>query len=688
MLDGHHCSLDTLYDTIVKKEPKAVEPKLAKQIKAKAEEIQKTTNERERTVKSAELAALVQKAAPQTVGKKISAIQSMAQLLNPKTAIRNVVGNGLFATADTSANALGAVLDLGISKITGTRTRVMPQFGAAAEGFVTGAKSGYKDALKGIDTSGNASKFDIPQGFTFKNPILRNLEKAMNVELRAPDRAFYEMARNESLMNQLKASGKKEITPEMIAAANEEALYKTFQDDSASARLFKSLKRGLNIGKDFGLGDFVLKYPKTPGNLLSRAFAYSPAGFLKTIHLAVEPFFKKQAEFNQRAFVDSMSRAMVGTGLIGGTGYLLSNLGLITGAPAKDKDIRAVQREQGERPYSINATGLMRFASTMTPESAKPQTGDQWFTYDWAQPMAVPLAAAVNAFQQKQDKGFVKLTDPLAAMGRATLDATDTLTQQSVVQGLEQFFSARSESGQPSPVLGVANAVLDAPSSFVPTALSQANQLIDNKQRETYSPDKLEQSVNEAKAKIPGLAQTLPERKNIYGGTQERYQNGSNNLYNVFLNPAFTSALKSDPTGNEILKIFKESGETKQAPSLVPKKVKIHKNGYDETIVLKPEQLTKYQEYVGKRTKAIFDQVVKTKAFQRLDNEHKAKALAGIMTEVNTAAKIDLFGHQPTKRQSFMTRAIRRDNIPLALSQAKIKLSKAYITQMRQRQHR
>src|SRR4051812_20288011 len=111
---AHHCSLDTLYDTIVKKEPKAVEPSLAKQIQGKAQELQDLPDGNEKTVKTAELMALIGKAAPPSLGRKIGTIQAMGQLLNLKTAIRNVVGNGLFAAVDSGSNALGSVLDLGL----------------------------------------------------------------------------------------------------------------------------------------------------------------------------------------------------------------------------------------------------------------------------------------------------------------------------------------------------------------------------------------------------------------------------------------------------------------------------------------------------------------------------------------------------------------------------------------------
>lgn len=663
MLEGHNCSLDGLYDAVVKKEPKSLKPDLAKKIKAKSEEIQKTKNERAKTVKSAELAALIQEAQPASIGRKIGSVQTMAQLLNPKTAIRNVIGNGIFAAVDTSSNALAAVMDNALSRVTGNRTRVLPRLGAAAKGFKQGAIEGYQDAIRGVDTAGGGNKFDIPQGFTFKNSVLQGLEKAMAVELKASDRAFYQMARNESLLNQLKASGGKEITEEMIAAAHEEALYKTFQDDSAAAKLFTGIKRALNFNKDFGLGDFVLKYPKTPGNLLSRAFAYSPTGFLKTLHLAAEPFMKG-TPFNQRAFVDSFSRATVGTGLIGSTGYMLGKLGIATGAADKDADIRAIKRKEGMAPYSLNASALMRFALTYNPKSAKPQKNDVIYTYDWAQPIAVPFSAAVGVAQTEDRKTFGKTLTALETAGTATLEATDTLTQQGVVQGLQKLFSKNGSISK-----GALEIAGDAPASFVPSAINQANQLTDNKLRDTSGDGPIGTSINKVKAKIPGLAQTLPERKDVYGETAERYQDGGNNLLNVAFSPGFMTTLKEDPTGKEILRLYKETGLAKQAPKLVEKSVKIRNtSGNPVNRSLTSEEHSAYQEFMGQNTKKLFDRTISSPFYRRLSEEGKANALSQIMTDVNQAAKKKLFQDKPDRRLSLTAMGILNNNPNLAFA--------------------
>jgi hypothetical protein len=75
--------------------------------------------------------------------------------------------------------------------------------------------------------------------------------------------------------------------------ADEYGKYVTFQDNTPLSNLLTKGKQGLNyvstkaitLGtkptKDFGLGDLILKYPKTPGNLIMRALEYSPAGVIR-----------------------------------------------------------------------------------------------------------------------------------------------------------------------------------------------------------------------------------------------------------------------------------------------------------------------------------------------------------------------------------------------------------------------
>lgn len=643
---------------VAKKNKTPLTPDKAKRITEKARELRDIKNKNERIVKTGELMGEIQDLEKATLGQKISTLQTLGQLLNPKTAIRNVIGNAIFGGAEAASDTLAASLDMVISKATGRRSKVMPQGKVAASGFVRGGKAGFSDALKGIDTSNNANKFDLPKGKTFKNPVLRGLETALDVELRASDRAFYEMAYRESLLNQVQAlkkskgyEGRARITPEMTAAAHQDALYKTFQDDSLAAKTFTGIKKALNANQDFGLGDFVLKYPKTPGNLLSRAFAYSPAGFLKSFYEIGKPFIDRSAgvKFNQKAFVESFSRATVGSVGVGAMGYTLGKLGLATGEYGGDKDIEAVRKLEGMGTYRLNASGLLRFSATLNPDAAAAQKDDLWISYDWAQPMAVPLAAGINIAIKGEAPASDKIIDTAAKAGQAVFDGAETLTQQNVVKGLQDLFSARDEEGKTNIIEGLKNIAAGAPSSFVPTIASQANQLIDNTTRETYDPNIINQSINKVKAKIPGAAQTLPTRYDVYGQPMERYQDGSNNIFNVMLNPAFTSSLKADPVGQEVLDIYGLSGETKQAPRTVPKKVQITRGGSATRLELSAEQIGLYQQQAGQQTKYIFDKLVQMPEFQRLSDGGKADVMSSVMTDVHTVAKMQLFGHEPSR---------------------------------------
>lgn len=655
---------------VAKRNNTKVTPDKARRITDIARELRDIKNKNERDVKTAELLSEIQQLEKPSLGKKIGALQAMGQLLNPKTAIRNVLGNTLFAGVDTSSKALASVLDTALSQVTGKRTVVMPQLKAMASGAQRGAKAGLNDALKGIDTSRQGSKFDLPKGKTFENPILQKLETALDIELKASDRAFYEMAYRESLLNQVKASakskdynGRARITPDMVATAHQDALYKTFQDDSAAAKLFTGVKQALNLKQDFGLGDFVLKYPKTPGNLLSRAFAYSPAGYLKAFYEIGKPFIDRSANvpFNQKNFVESFARATTGTVGIGAMGYTLGKLGLATGEYGADKDIESVKKLEGIGPYRLNATGLLRYATTLNPEAAQPQKEDMWVTYDWAQPMAVPLAAAVN-IAVKGDN--TKAVDVATQTAQGVFEGAETLTQQNVVKGLQDLFSVRDDEGKTNIIAGVESVAANAPSSFVPTIFSQANQMLDNNVRDTYSQNMSEQVVNKVKAKIPGLAQTLPVRYDVYGQPMERYQDGSNNLFNVAINPAFTSKLKADPVGQEVLDIYNFSGETKQAPKNAPRSIRITRKGHAEQLKLDAEQIGQYQQDAGQKTKAIFDKLIQMPEFQRLSREGKADIMSGVMTDVHTVSKMKLFGHDPDKPSQDVRALLKgKDNI-------------------------
>lgn len=638
--------------------PLVISSQQAQKITTLAKEAQKMTAGREKIVKTAELVEAIHEVVPPGLLQKISAIQTMAQLLNPKTAIRNVGGNLGFQVGENVSQTVATPIDIVTSVFTGKRTTTLPKVGAQVKGFKLGLKEGVEDALKGVNTSGITTQFDLPKTKTFSKGVMGGLEKTLNIELRATDRAFYKSAYEQSIANQLrvaKINGQNITKPteQMIEQAHYEGLYRTFQDENVVSKLFVSIKKALNLGKHFGLGDIVLKYPKTPGNLVARGIEYSPAGFANTIFQMAKPLMGQS--FNQKTFVDAFSRAIVGSAGLVTTGAILNKLGIISGKGEKDTDINAVQQAMGMGQYRINASALKRFVlSGFNTNSAKPQTGDKLVTYDWFQPFAVAISMGANIAENNG-----KATGLVDTFLSSIEGGVETLYEQPLVRGLTSLFKGYN------PVDAFIQTLQQLPSSFTPGIISQVNQATDNTVRNTHSPDKIEYSLNLAKSRIPGLAQTLPEKYTVFGDVMKRYED--NNLFNVFLNPAFVNTLKENPAGQEVLDIFERSGETQQAPRVVDKSVKINGNQKQLT----GEEQSRYQQYIGTKTKEIFDQLVQDDTFKLLEDEEKAKKMANILTDINSAAKIELFGNNP-KTLSSGAKAVIKGNYSISGKQIDI----------------
>ncbi|MFA9263153.1 MAG: hypothetical protein ACEQSB_07505, partial [Undibacterium sp.] len=326
---------------------------------------------------------------------------------------------------------------------TGKRTTALPtmaQFSGAKKGFF----QGYKEAKAGINTTNVHTQFDLPQVPTFRKGVLAQLEKAMRISLQAPDRAAYQAAFDDTIKGLTRANKNAKVTPEMLETAHYNGLYRTFQDDNITTQLFQGLKKSFNKigyesdGKTVGLGDLILKYPKTPANLLNRGLAYSPAGMIRTIFHAARPLFGK--EFNQKAFVDSFSKSIVGTTGLVGTGMYLNNLGIITAKPSEKTDVRNMERMTGLGGYKINVSALKRFVgSGMNEDAAKLREGDTLVNYDWAQPVALGLSIGANISEGgKLDEQ--KAMDIVDTIVNSVGEGTNTLAEQPLVQGVQRLF--------------------------------------------------------------------------------------------------------------------------------------------------------------------------------------------------------------------------------------------------------
>jgi hypothetical protein len=532
--------------------------------------------------------------------RKLATAQTIAQLLNTKTLIRNVLGNELFWVTEKISKLLAVPIDMVASKMTG-RAREIYFFTGNQESYWKNWFIGAKAGWKGYNPGGIATQYDLDsQVFTSAWNPMTYLEKALGVTLRSFDYASYRRAYGEAhaswakgLASQEGLTGEamKQRMKEIMATADNEVQaifdqygkYMTFQDETLLAQTFVKAKQAMNFNQDFGIGDLVLKYPFTPANLLMRAIDFSPVGIFRGLYQigaatmrASKLGVTRGQALDKRKFVEQLSRGITGTMGFTAVGYYLAGLGILTGAPDPDAEVKQLQRSVGIAPYQVNFSALQRWVfSGFDREQAKRQDGDTMINYDWMQPVAVSLAIGTNL--DKAEKEWMK-DEKMGSVGSyftGMWDAFDagvtTLFQQPLIQGVTRLFTTYPGDTPTDKFIDVAAGL---PSSFVPTAVNQARTLEDNQKRLTFdNNNKLMPFFTKVVDRLPFASRSLPIEYDGLGKPVEKYQDGSNNLFNVLLNPAFVTQYKGDKSAKTALEYIERTGDKIAAPRIPEKKL-------------------------------------------------------------------------------------------------------------------
>ena len=618
-----------------------LDEKLAENIWNVADQMRKATGDMKVEL-GWELERLFSSIQPAGVLKRISTIQTIAQLLNPKTLItRNPLGNEIFFRLERLSRYVATPIDFVKSKITGTERTIT--FKTVKQGeYWKNWLIGWRAGWKGASPAGLGTQFEVyAPVFKSKWNPLTYLEKTLGASLKSFDFAAYSRAKNKvigemgylkALNEGLKGNALKIIAKEyaekldtnLLQIADNYGKYITFQDNNLVSVGLQKIKRGLNVGQDFGLGDLILKYPRTPGALLMRGLEYSPVGFLRGAYLIAKPILKGKA-IDSREVIEAVSRATVGTLGATGLGWYLADKGIITGESPTDKDVAAMERGIGGGQYRINLSALKRWVMSGF-QDVETQKGDKMYSYDWAQPIALSLSLGANANQQMKEERITGEKRGALAGAPSTIasslgGAVETLTEQPVVSGLKRFFGGYDLMGS------VEQTIESMPSSFTPTVLNQIRQVVDPISKETYDPKMYQRAINRVKSRIPILAKELPKKYDTLGNEIKFPQDP--NLFNVFLNPGFISEYKPSDAAQLVLQIYNETGEKKQFPRVAPRSLKYQ----GKMVELSGEQISLFQKHIGKKTESVFAELARS-GFKDLDNDMKVKTLDYVLGKI------------------------------------------------------
>lgn len=612
---------------------------------------------------------------PMSIWRKVASFQTIAQLLNPVTALRNIYGNGGFAIAEYISDNFAVPLDMmmyytgktSFGKrlgFTGERTtlyRPIQKILAEGRGFKKGFMDAHNDIQKDINTFQSKSKFDIPTDRIWRTGAMKYVERALSYELRAFDRASYMSAFVDSIEEQLIISGLDMPTTEMMEYAHALGLYRTFQDDTVLSAFFSGMKRTLNIvgfgkktsnssltgTKEFGLGDLVLKYPKTPANLLARGIDYSPAGVMVT---AIKLFadHSDSSYMKQKMFVSGMSRAMVGTSIFA-IGARLFAEGILTGSgdDEEHKDITLLKKIKGLGNYQMNWTALKRWllsGGVFGGDSGGYQDGDKLGTYDWFLPMGLGLSIGAD-IEANKGLGGIGVTI-LASLE----ESTTAFAEQPMLTGLTTLFGGNPYDDAPNIISGAGETLMGAPASFIPTFMSRSMQMFDNRAMNSYNNNNNIQTMfNKVLVKTAlrnGLETPLGDIDAVepyitpFGDESVYWDKESKNLgerfFDAYLNPSYSAEYKNVALVDWVLKLnsYAPDRSSEFAPS---SKANWKYDIGDEKVILTQEEYRMVSEFKGSRMKEEY-QAVMDYYGEDIDDTDTADAiisdLAGVKSKI------------------------------------------------------
>jgi len=647
------------------------------------------TDPRIKLVKAAEaLDVIYRESMPAGMLAKIDTFQTLMMLLNPKTWIRNIGGNAFMFGADLSADTVAWGADAAVSIVTGNRTRTGLDLGtrfielgaglgdiqagyefARTQGM--GRLGSFKEGVQTLIRLGrlySSKKYDSAEitgftGTTFQSGIGKVLEDTLGAALSLVDRGFYQSAFRASLDNQMRLAAQDgpplaAPTPDMIAQARMAASRAVYQDENAASRTLSGLRRVLNANQRWGLGSMLMKFTQVPGSILMRGIEFSPLGFIRNAYQLLAPALSNRVAFDQKAFTEQFSRALVGTTGLVATGYWLAQLGIISaGRENEDEKKRNLAKAEGWGSYKLNVSALKRALITGNFWTRQPrQDGDVVLNYDWAQPLSISVAMGAYArdnqkavqediLRGKKQSLLATGFNWMSAAAASATGAMNALVEQPLLSGLSTFFRNAAYDDIPGAILAAAS---DVPKSMMPTAARQWMQLDDNTVRETRDSSPFRQYVNELKSQLPGLSQNLPAKRDILGNDVERYQRDSNTVFNVLFNPSMVTYIKRSPLLTEMSQVYEMTGN----PSVIPNQA-----GRDFTLEgvkvrLTTEEISALQKDMGALSVAAVEKfVLDDPRYDKATWDIKAKAFTRALEKAATASKYRILLSRPDLKQ-------------------------------------
>lgn len=615
---------------------------------------------------AAAMDALIQDIAdqiPATFTDKWNAWRYLAMLGNPRTHIRNIVGNSIFVPAKFMKDLIAAGLENTFIPDMLQRTKsVSGVLGVGTEKYKTFANADFalvKDELTG------GGKYNQTDAIRERRTIykLRPLEwlRRKNGEwLEKEDTAFlkahyvnaltsYLAAQNADLIDiQTTREGARILNAAREYAINE-AQKATYRDYSALAAGLNKIKRIPGAGI---LAEGLVPFTKTPLNVLKRGVEYSPLGLMKTVSYDLYRLRKGDMTANQ--FIDHIAAGMTGS-MITLLGLFLASRGILRGSGDDDDKQNAFEKLQGYQDYSITIGGVN-------------------YTIDWTAPVAMPLFVGAEMWKTLED-GKLSFGD-IAHLSTVVIEPLTTL---SMLDGLNSALKANRYDDYPLTSIAVTMG-----SSYiaqaVPTLLGQISRSMVADRRTTYIDKNSDVPATFQRwwqTNIVGKTPLNAGRTAYVDAWGRRDTTGSFvvRLLENMLSPGYSNKIQTTPVDDELQRLADNLG-TEVLISDPDKDFSFEGTKYN----LSAEQYEELATVRGQVAYGMLSDLMNDIGYSQLSDEAKAKAIDNLVSYATYSARKSVMPEYDTDQNTWIEKCDGDESRVMYMAMMKALASEADIT--------
>jgi len=501
---------------------------------------------------------------------RIRSLRMLSMLANPRTHIRNIIGNMMFMPAVSMKNKIGALMELG--KPQGERTKTLSiRLSDSIRQFTRQDADNIKGILTGEAKFNEATK--IRKAQTKLGTALDWISDLNSKALEKEDWWFLKPHYARALGGWMQANGytveQMQSNPELLekgrAYAVEEAQKATYRDFNKVSKILNDVSRQGGIA-GFAV-DAILPFKKTPANILRRGIEYSPAGIVKS--LTADMYHMKQYQDYQNGklnelpekaispnqFIDHLCAGLSGTAIMT-LGFLLAGTGAVSAGLGDDDD--EFEKAKGAQKYAINPGKAMNnlFHTKLFGE-------DVTYTMDWAAPMSMPFFVGAAIRDQMENGGDLDIDGIINAFG----NITEPVTNLTMLDGVNTLFKTSQYDDTNTLTQIGAKTLTNYVTSYVPSALGAiARTFFDDKTRKAYVESgkgtgimgTLRYAIEQTQNKIPILNRQNIAARDIWGN--EKTSSFIERLFENFISPGYIEHYEEDPIINEMSRLYDKTG--------------------------------------------------------------------------------------------------------------------------------